>query len=185
VDTVLAMSLAFSRRQMRYIPIDSHAKVLSIPPNPLLICFIQRGNRSHLVDFHYASFYGGVYAGRKSEVYFYIRPYLYIACFNRIQASSHTMPLIISILAEASWCLVSLVFLPPPYCWFLIASRCLMTVKFASRKRSTQFCVHVSSFLSSFPLRIVPVTHFLQQMSVREWTDCCILAFWLSFTMNC
>lgn len=54
--------------------------------------------------------------------------------------------------------------------WLLIASRCLITAIFPSRKRSTQFCAHDSSPFSSFPLRIDPVTHFFQQMSVSEWT---------------
>jgi hypothetical protein len=64
-------------------------------------------------------------------------------------------------------------FLPSPRTspyWFRIISKCLMTVKFASINRSTQFAVHDSSPFSSFPLRIVPVTHFFQQTSVRECT---------------
>lgn len=134
---------------------------------------------------------------------------------------------------ELSPCCVSC-FVTWLYCWFLIESKCFITVKFASKNRSTQFCAQASSFLSSFPLRTVPVTHFFQQMSVREWTavcrwisksfweyahylrlfhhqwwrrkpevrselgqkwnwclpgawgnwHCCILAFWLSLTMN-
>jgi hypothetical protein len=45
-----------------------------------------------------------------------------------------------------------------------------MTVKLASKKRSTQFFAHDSSPLSRVLLRIVPVMHFLKQMSVRVWT---------------
>lgn len=40
----------------------------------------------------------------------------------------------------------------------------------ASNHRSTQFCAQLSSFRSSFPLRIVPVTHFLKQVLVKECT---------------
>jgi hypothetical protein len=40
----------------------------------------------------------------------------------------------------------------------------------ASKNRSTQFFMHVSSVLSSWPCRMLPVMHFLKHMSVREWT---------------
>lgn len=66
------------------------------------------------------------------------------------------------------WLLSQSTYRSAAYCWFLIFSKCLMTVRLASRNRSTQFCAQVSSPLSSFPLRIVPVTHFFQQVSVRE-----------------
>jgi hypothetical protein len=56
------------------------------------------------------------------------------------------------------------------YDWFRIASKCLITVKFASKNRSTQFCAQLSSFFSSLPLRIEPVMHLRQQMSVRLCT---------------
>lgn len=48
--------------------------------------------------------------------------------------------------------------------------KCLNTASFASKKRSTQFCMHPSSAFSNFPDDILPVTHFVQQMSVRLCT---------------
>lgn len=43
----------------------------------------------------------------------------------------------------------------------------------ASMKRSTQFCMQGSSYLSSFPELILLVMHFLKQVSVREWIAVC------------
>ena len=63
----------------------------------------------------------------------------------------------------------------PIYCP-LIPSSCLITKKFASKKRSTQFLAHVSSLLSSLPLLMLPVTHLVQQMSVRLWTAGCSIS---------
>lgn len=59
------------------------------------------------------------------------------------------------------------------YCVFLIFSNCLITKKFASKNRSTQFFAQLSSVLSSFPLLIDPVMHFVQQISVRLCTATC------------
>jgi hypothetical protein len=44
-----------------------------------------------------------------------------------------------------------------------------MTTRFASMKRSTQFCIQGSSLLSSLPEEILPVMHLRKQVSVREW----------------
>lgn len=46
----------------------------------------------------------------------------------------------------------------------------LITATLESKNLSTQFIVQLSSFLSSFALRMEPVMHFFQQTSVREWT---------------
>ena len=48
-----------------------------------------------------------------------------------------------------------------------ILLKCFKTASFASKNLSTQFCVHDSSFRSNLPDEILPVTHFVQQMSVR------------------
>jgi hypothetical protein len=55
------------------------------------------------------------------------------------------------------------------YICVLICSKFLMTTKFASMKRSTQFCIQGSSLLSSLPDEILPVMHLRKQVSVREW----------------
>lgn len=55
------------------------------------------------------------------------------------------------------------------YMCVLICSKFLMTTRFASMKRSTQFCMQGSSLLSSFPDEILPVMHLRKQVSVREW----------------
>ena len=49
---------------------------------------------------------------------------------------------------------------------FLIISNCFSTRVFASIKRSTQFCMHGSSYLSNFPCLMVEVMHLRKQMSV-------------------
>ena len=70
---------------------------------------------------------------------------------------------------------------PPPSArvvlyWVLAFSNCLITKKFASKKRSTQFLAHDSSFLSNPLFLIAPVMHFVQQISVRECTATLALA---------
>jgi len=51
----------------------------------------------------------------------------------------------------------------------LIISNCFNTNPFASIKRSTQFCMHGSSYLSNFPEVIFEVMHLRKQRSVRVW----------------
>lgn len=51
----------------------------------------------------------------------------------------------------------------------LMLSSCLNTTLFASRKRSTQFCMHGSSLRSSLPEEILLVMHLRKQMSVKVW----------------
>lgn len=57
----------------------------------------------------------------------------------------------------------------PPFYKERICSKWRMTVMFASMKRSTQFCMHGSSVLSSLPAVILLVTHLRKQTSVRLW----------------
>lgn len=56
-----------------------------------------------------------------------------------------------------------------PYISPLICSKCFKTAVFASKNRSTQFVVQLSSFPLNFPFEIPPVMHFVQQISVRLW----------------
>lgn len=53
----------------------------------------------------------------------------------------------------------------------LIFSSCLSTRLLASINRSTQFCMHGSSYLSSLPPEIFDVMHLRKHMSVRECID--------------
>ena len=61
------------------------------------------------------------------------------------------------------------------YCCLTFSS-CLITRKFASKKRSTQFLAHDSSDLSRPLFLIAPVMHLVQQMSVRLCTAVGMLA---------
>lgn len=65
------------------------------------------------------------------------------------------------------------------YMEVLICSRCLSTVMLASMKRSTQFCMHGSSYLSSLPELILLVMHFLKHVSVRAWIAVWAWLAWL------
>lgn len=67
---------------------------------------------------------------------------------------------------------------------FRILSKCLNTVTFASRNRSTQFRIHGSSYLSSAPCDTF-VMHLRKHTSVRLCIELCSRAFWLSATANC
>jgi len=71
-----------------------------------------------------------------------------------------------------------------PHCPARRVSRCLSTARFESINLSTQFCIHVSSLLASFPDEIDPVTHFLKHVSVNSWTDFWTWVFCPSFCRN-
>jgi hypothetical protein len=96
---------------------------------------------------------------------------------------------------------------PSPYA-VLIDSSCFKMRLFASMNRSTQFCMHGSSYLSSLPPEILEVIHLRKHMSVREWIAavpehqytitclwgngrseehvlCWMVLFCVSFLMNC
>lgn len=52
----------------------------------------------------------------------------------------------------------------------LNALRCFSKASLVSKNRSTQFCIHGSSFLSKLLDEIPPVTHFFQHVSVSSCT---------------